>query len=64
MMGDEGLRALANCPELTRLTSLDLGWCGFTDEGVLALVTSPNLPMLTDSLDLTGGLPAECVEPG
>ncbi len=42
-IGDEGIAALANCPDLADLRDLDIYAVGLTDEGAEALIASPYL---------------------
>jgi uncharacterized protein (TIGR02996 family) len=43
-IGDEGIAALANCPDVAELRDLDIYGVGLTDEGARALIESPHLP--------------------
>jgi uncharacterized protein (TIGR02996 family) len=44
--GDDGVQALASCPDLTSLTALDLSYCELNDRAAVALAECPGLVKL------------------
>jgi hypothetical protein len=48
VLGERGMTALADAGRPLALRSLDLGWCGLTDDALVALAASPHLGRLTE----------------